>query len=113
MSLLEKNPDYIILHVRTNDAVDRQSSDINSKIFRLKEFSQLKVPSCKVIISTPIKRHDNKVVDDAIQQLQQLNTETIINANIKKNMLVKKGLHLNRNSLKQFAKNLTEAIREL
>ena len=54
----------------------------------------------KVIISTPIKRHDDKkassVVDDVIQQLQQLNTETIIN---EENMLSKKGLHLNRNSL--------------
>ena len=67
----------------------------------MKDFSQLKVPSCKVVISAPTKRHDNKkassVVDHVIQQLQQLNTETIINVNIKKNMLGKKGLHINRN----------------
>ena len=65
---LEKNPDYVILHFGTNDAVDHQSNEIISKIFKLKEFIQLKVPSCKVIISTPIKRHDNKkalsVLDD-------------------------------------------------
>ena len=83
----------------------------------MKEFIQLKVPSCKVIISTPIKRHENKkassVVDNVIQQLQQLNTEMIINVNIEKNMLDKKGLHLNRNGLKQFPKNLIDAIREL
>ena len=36
--LLEKNPDYVILHVGTNDAVDHQSSDIISKI--LKKFIQ-------------------------------------------------------------------------
>ena len=48
-----------------------------------------------------------------IKQLQQLNTETNINANVEKNMLGKKGLHLNRNGLKQFAKNLIDAIREL
>ena len=69
------------------------------------------------MISTPIKRHDNKkassVVDDVIQQLQQLNTEMIINVNIEKKMLGKKGLHLNRNCLKQFAKNLIDAIPEL
>ena len=69
------------------------------------------------MISTPIKRHDNKkassVVDDVIQQLQQLNTEMIINVNIEKKMLGKKGLHLNRNGLKQFAKNLIDAIPEL
>ena len=77
--LLEKNLDYVILHIGTNDAVDHQLNDIISKIFKLKEFIQLKVPSCKVIISTPIKRHDNKkassVVDDVMQQLQQSNTE--------------------------------------
>ena len=116
VQLLEKNPDYVILHVGTNGAVDHQSNDIISKIFKLKEFIQLKVPSCKVIISRPIKRHDNKkassVVDDVIQQLQQLNTETIINANFEKNMLGMKDLHLNRNGLKQFAKNLIDAIRE-
>ena len=48
-----------------------------------------------------------------IKQLQQLNTETNINANVEKNMLGKKGLHLSRNGLKQFAKNLIDAIREL
>ena len=114
---LEKNPDYVNLHVGTNDVFDHQSSEIISKIFKLKEFIQLKVTSRKVIISTPIKRYDNKkessVVDDVIQQLQQLNTETIINANIEENMLGKKGLHLNRNGLKQFAKNLIDAVREL
>ena len=115
--LLEKNPDNVILHVGPNNAVDHQSSYITSKIFKLKEFIQLKVPSCNVTISTPIKRHDNKkassVADDVTQQLQQLNTETIINVNIEKNKLGKKGLHLNRNGLKQFVKNLVDAIREL
>ena len=83
----------------------------------MKDFIQLKVPSCKVIISTPTKRHASKkavsVADDVIQELQQLNTEMIINVNIEKNMLGKKGLHLNRNGLKQFAKNLKDAIQEL
>ena len=56
--------------IGTNDAVDHQSSDIISKIFKLKEFIQLKIPSCKVIISTPIKRMTIKkssVVDDVMQ----------------------------------------------
>ena len=94
--LLEQNQDYVILHGGTNDAVDHQSNDIISKIFKMKEFIQLKEPSCKTIISTPIKRHDNKKassVVDVIPQLQQLNAETIINVNIEKNMLDKKGLH--------------------
>ena len=33
--LLEKNPDYVILHVGTNDAVDHQSNEFISKILKL------------------------------------------------------------------------------
>ena len=36
--LLGKNPDYVILHVGTNNAVDHQSNDIISKIFKLKDY---------------------------------------------------------------------------
>ena len=53
-----------------------------------------------------INKKVSSVVDDVIQQLQQLNTEMIINVNIEKNMLGKKSLHLNRNGLKQFANGL-------
>ena len=57
VSLLEKNLDYVNLPSGTNDATDHQSNNIERNI-QLKEFIHLKVPSCKVIISTPIKRHE-------------------------------------------------------
>ena len=57
--LLEKIPDYIILHVSTNDAIDYEASDIVKKILQVKEFIKLRIPNCKVIISGPINRHDN------------------------------------------------------
>ena len=88
--LLEKNPDYIILHVGTNNAVDHQSNEVWKKVWQ-------KTPS---------------VVDDVIQQLQQLNTEMINNVNIEKNMLGKKGLQLNRNGIEQFPNNLIDAFRK-
>ena len=73
--LLEKFQIMSFCMLVLNDAIEHQSNDIISKIFKLKEFIQLKVPNCKVITSTPIKRHNNKkassVVDDVIQQLQQ------------------------------------------
>ena len=84
---------------------------------KLKKFIHLKVPSCKVRISATAKRPDNKkvssVAGDVMQQLQWLNLETIKNINIEKNMLGLKGLHLKRNGLRQLAKNLVHAIREL
>ena len=57
--LLEKMPDYVILHVGTNDAMDYEASAIVKKILQVKEFIKLRVPNCKVIISRPIKRHGN------------------------------------------------------
>ena len=90
-----------------------------SKEFLRKRCSKLKYKSSsyiwKVIISTPIKRDDKKAlsfVHDVIKQLPQVNTETIINVSIEENMLGKKGLHPNRNGLKEFAKNLKDAIRK-
>ena len=59
LPLLEKMPDYVILHVGTNDAMDYEASAIVKKILQVKEFIKLRVPNCKVIISRPIKRHGN------------------------------------------------------
>ena len=36
--LLEKLPDYVILYVGTNDAIDYEASDIVKKILLIKEF---------------------------------------------------------------------------
>ena len=68
--LLEKMPDYVIIHVGINDAIDYEASDIVKKILQVKEFIKLRAPNGKVIISRPIKRHDNdyasRVIEDVI-----------------------------------------------
>ena len=43
-------PNYVILHVGTNDAIDYEASDIVKKMLQVKEFIKLRVPNCKVII---------------------------------------------------------------
>ena len=115
--LLEKMPDYVILHVGTNDAIDHEASDIVKKILEVKEFIKLTIPNCKVIISRPIKRHDNdntsRVIEKAISQFQKLTIDMIGNENIEKKQLRKRGLHLNGFGLKKFAQNLIAGIREL
>ena len=115
--LLEKMPDYVILHVGTNDAIDYEASDIVKKILQVKEFVKLTVPNCKVIISRPIKRHDNdntsRVIEKAISQFQKLAIDMIGNENIERKQLRKRGLHLNGFGLKKFAQNLIAGIREL
>ena len=57
--ILKREPDHIILHVRTNNATNLAARDILDKLLRLK----LKIvdarKSCKVIISQPTLRSDN------------------------------------------------------
>ena len=63
-------PDYLILHVGTNDAMDYEVSDILKKILQVNEFIKLRVANCKVFISRPIKGHDcdntSRVIEEVI-----------------------------------------------
>ena len=97
--LLEKMPDYIILHLGTNDAMDYEASTIVKKIIQIKEFIKLRVPNCKVIISILIKRHDNdnasRVIEEVIVQFQKLTIDMIGNENIEKKQLGKRDFNLN------------------
>ena len=115
--LPEKMPDYVILHVGTNDAIDYEASDIVKKILQVKKFIKLRIPNCKVIISRLIKRHDNdnasRVIEEVISQFQKLTIDMIGNEYIEKKQLQKRGLHLNGFGLKKFAQNLIVGIREL
>ena len=64
-----------------------------------------------MIISRPIKRHDN---DNASRVMQEvIDIDMIRNENIKKKRLGKRGLLLNGYGLKKFAQNLIARIGEL
>ena len=101
--------DYVILLVGTNDAMDYEASAIVKKIIHVKESIKLRVPNCKVIISRPIKRHDNNdvycVIEEVIAQFQKLTIDMIGNKNIEKKQLGKRGFHLSGFGLKKFAQN--------
>ena len=58
--LLEKKPDYVILHVGTNDAPYKADSDISNEILELMRSIKEKHPGCKTItLSAPMIRSDN------------------------------------------------------
>ena len=65
------------------------SSDIVKKILQVKKFIKLRVPNCKVIISRPIKRHDNnnasRVIEEVISQFQKLIIDMIEMKILKRN----------------------------
>ena len=52
-------PDYLILHVGTNDAINYEASDMVKKILQIKQFIKMRVLNYKIIISRPVKKHDN------------------------------------------------------
>ena len=56
---LDRQPDYIILHVATKDATNLTICDITEKLLQLKSTILHAHKSCKVIISQSTLRSDN------------------------------------------------------
>ena len=67
--LLEKQPDYVILHVSTNDAISKTSDVILIDLLSLKIYIESTLPSCVVIISEPTIRYDNAKARQTITPL--------------------------------------------
>ena len=53
---LRKNPDKIVLHVGTNDALHATTKEMFNALKNLKSFIQKYAPESKIIISTPVLR---------------------------------------------------------
>lgn len=79
--LLDKKPNYMILHVDTNNAVDINGSEVVQKLLKLKEFVNGKTPDCKIVLSRPIKKNDEtnetEIIDKVVMQLQELNIDIL------------------------------------
>ena len=58
-SLLQKKPKTIILHIGTNDAPNKTSQDIVNSLLDMRSIIVKKLPECKVVLPTPVKRTDN------------------------------------------------------
>ena len=86
-------------------------------MLHLKCFVKENLANCKIVLTRPIGRGDNKVapkaVDDVITQLQELQINKIANEDIPRKVLGKNGLHLKQHGLKNFAVNFIVDIREL
>ena len=115
--LLEKEPDYLVLHVSTNDAKDKSSDLILREIMQLKLWVENKLPSCKVTISHPILRLDDGkaqvTIRNLVTKLGLLNISMIDNSNITSKHLSRHGLHLSAFGTKKMAMNLISFVRGL
>ena len=115
--LIEKKPKYIIVHVSTNDAIDKSSIELTNELMQLKEFIEISLPGSVVILSFPIIRLDNNQADSNLIKLREnlvsLNINAIENNNITKEHLGKFGLHLNAKGSGRLAMNYISCIRHL
>ena len=69
--LLKKKPSILILHVGTNDTTNCSSDNIVALILNLKEWIKTQLPDCRVIISLPIRRVDNRKADKVIADVNK------------------------------------------
>ena len=115
--VLKREPDYIILHVGTNNATNSTARDILDKLLQLKSKIINARKSCKVIISQPTLRSDNGKAaltnHHICNLLEELNIDIVKNRNIGSKHLGGKGLHLNPHGTARLALNLKAAIRKL
>ena len=57
--IIKKQPDYLILHARTNDVTTNTSKKILDDLLILKSNISKQLPSCRIVLSKPIIRHDD------------------------------------------------------
>ena len=112
--LLRKCPDNIILHIGTNNTIDRTSRDILNQILTLKNYIETNLPTCKVTLSNVIQRTDEPKASITInhlnEHLNELNLSLVDNSNINGSCLTRKGLHLNDKGYGKLAINFLKKI---
>ena len=114
---LKKEPDYLLLHVGTNNCTMDLPETILCNLLCLKQYIESVLLSCKVILSKQIVRTDSRKAAGTMHQLislfNSLDLFIMDNSNIGDGHLGKKGLHLNTHGTSRLAMNLISVIRNL
>ena len=115
--ILKREPDYIILHVGTNNATNLTARNILDKLLRLKSTILDARKYWEVIISQLNLCSDNGKAaltnHHLCKLLEELNIDIVKNRNIDSKHLGGKGLHLNPHGTTRLAFNLKATIRKL
>ena len=115
--LLKNKPDNIILHFGTNDVLYKNEDELYLMNYKsIKDFIKRRHPSCKVYISSPILRLDNKnansILKKYVDKLKVVEEKSVIlHDNILPSHLNKDGLHLNSYGTIKLAENFISRIR--
>ena len=115
--ILKRKPDYVVLHMGTNNAKDMSSRIILDKFLQLRTAVLDSNENSKVVLSLPMARVDDGKARLTISKLNDLLGELDIpivkNRNITVDHLGSKGLHLNLYEIARFRMNLKASITEL
>ena len=115
--MLQKEPDYIILNVGTNDSQRKSADQIVNELMKLKRYIENILPKCVVILSKPMMRTDipnaNLTIRYVNSKLNNLGILLLDNDNICEHHLGKKGHHLNRHGTSRLALNIISLLRQL
>ena len=115
--LIEKKPKHVILHVSTNDAINKSSDELTNELLHLKQHIERSLPESVIIISYPTIRVDKieakKTLIKLRENLSILNINVIENDNIKEEHLGKGGLHLNAKGSGRLAMNYISYMQHL
>ena len=116
---LRKKPDRLIIHVHSNDASNKETSadDMFDRLMDLKAFAEGKVPNMKVTFACPIIRTDSTIANAKQMQLRnrlkRSGLDIVVNDNIEKEDLARKGLHLKPSGSRKLATNILSYLRSV
>ena len=114
--VINRKPDYILLHIGSNDCSNNKTSDVvlNELKLLIEHIKQL-LPCGAIILSSPLIRTDNRTVNTIQKNLKvkmkNLYLPCLDNSNITHVHLSKKGLHLNEHGTRKMAKNIISLIK--
>ena len=115
--LLRKQPSTVILHVGTNNTTRDNSHQIIEKLVNLKRFIVSQIPGVKLIISSLIRRYDDRnaqlTSDVTNTMLNSIGTDIIDNDNITRKHLGKKGHHMTPYGTGRLAMNIIKVLKSL
>lgn len=113
--VLHKDLQKVVIHAGTNNSVDEQPTNILDKLETLANTIKIALPECSIVLSTIIKRTDDKKackVGEKVNHLLKSSSFCVLeNSNINEKHLGKRGLHLNSQGNAVFASNLLKLIK--
>ena len=115
-AIFKDKPDYILMHIGSNDCVDKTSCEVLRDLKKLVEYIKYMLPLVTVIISLPTVRTDstrsNAVQQNLVRKLKRSYfTPYLDNSTITTSDLGKKGLHFNARGNKKMARNIISLLK--